>query len=264
MIVSSADILEVTGETTYSRELEIQHKGVEQVVRNMTGKSFEAKTYTNELYDGSGEYRLKLNHLPIISVSRVSVDLESVVKIKNTTLSTTTSVKIDSTNATLVIDATTDILPIATYTTLSSLVTAINALSAKGWSAEIVDTVYNDKQTTKLIQEQFDVTSFKTAKDWSYLYMGEPVSFRVIDSTWIEGYFPRGSQNVAVTYTAGSTPDDLTMMVCSLVKAVWDQKSNNTEGLKSWRVGDVEMVYGTIQESNFFMDIINLNKNVSI
>jgi len=264
MIVSSADILEVTGETTYSRELEIQHKGVERVVKNMTGKTFEATTYTNELYDGRGEYRLRLNHLPIISVSRVSSDLVSVINIKNTTLSTTTSIKVDATNLTLIIDTSTDVLPIATYTTLSSLVTAINALSVKGWSAEIYDTDYNAKLTNKLIPQQHDVTSFDTVQDWSYLYMGEPISFNVIDSTWIEGYFPRGSQNVSVTYTAGSTPDDITMMVCQLVKAMWDQKAKDTEGLKSFRAGDIENVYKTVQESNFFMDIINLNKNVSI
>ncbi len=266
MIVSSADILEYTGETSYSRSLEIVHKGVEEIIRNKTGKEFESTSYVNELYDGNGGLRLRLDHEPITAVSRVSTDLEAVIKIKNTALATTSSVKADSANVTLTVDATSSVLAITTYATLSSLVTQINTLSVNGWSAEIYNTVYNAKLTSKLIPQQIDVTSFETAEDWSYLYMGEPVSFKIVDQKWIESDvgFQKGSQNIAVSYTAGTTPDDITMLVCQLVKAIWSQKANNAEGLKSFRVGDIQMVYDTINNSSFVQDIIDANRNISL
>lgn len=266
MIVSSADILDYTGETSYSRSLEITHKGVEKIIRNKTGKEFESTSYVNELYDGNGGSRLRLDHEPITAVSRVSTDLEAVIKIKNTTLATTSSVKVDSTNVTLTIDETSSVIAIATYATLPSLVTQINTLSASGWSAEIYNTVYNAKLTSKLIPQQIDVTSFEVAEDWSYLYMGEPVSFKIVDQKWIESDegFPKGSQNIAVSYTAGTTPDDITMLVCQLVKAVWTQKANSAEGLKSFTVGDIQMVYQAIKDSDYVSDVLDYNKVVSL
>jgi hypothetical protein len=264
MIVSSANILTYTGESSYSASLEIVHKGVEQIIKNKTGKEFESTTYVNELYDGNGGMRLRLNHLPIISVSRVCADMEAVIRIKNTTLATTASVKVDDINVTLDIDGSTDVLAIATYPTLSALITAINALSAKGWSAEIYNTIYNTKQTSKLIPQQIDVTSFEASGQWDYLYMGEPMDFKIINQEWIEGYFPYGSQNISVSYTAGTTPDDITLLVCSLVKAIWNQKMNSTEGIKSFTVGDIQTVYEAIQNSDFVKGIIEDNKVVTL
>ena len=264
MIVTSANILTYTGESSYSDALEIVHKGVEQIIKNKTGKELISTTYTNELYDGHGGRRLRLYHQPISAVSRVCADMEAVISIKNTTLSTSASVKVDSTNVTLDIDGSADVLAIATYTTLSTLITAINALSAKGWSAEIYNSTYNAKQTSNLIPQQIDVTSFEVSGQWDYLYMSEPIDFKVINNEWIEGYFPSGSQNISVSYTAGTTPDDITLLVCSLVKAIWNQRANSSEGLKSFTVGDIQMVYQTINDSDFVKDIIDNNTVLSI
>lgn len=273
-IVSSANILSFTGETNYSTSLQMIHEGVEQMIVDMTDRTFVSTTYSNELYDGEGGSRLRLNHLPITAVSRVSIDPEEVIQIKNTlTDATTAMVTVDATNVTLTVDggagSSTSTLAIATYTTLSSLITAINALSsAYGWSASIYNTIYNDKKTNKLIAQQIDCTSFENAESYQYLLMGEPVDGRIkiIDGIWIEtdSYFPRGSQNIAVNYTGGAPSASISMLIGVLVKAIWTNHQNDTEGLKSYTVGDIQMVYDTVQHSPMMIDILSRNTLITI
>ncbi len=273
-IVSSANILSYTGESTYSTPLQMIHEGVEQMIVDMTDRTFVSTTYSNELYDGEGGSRLRLKHLPITAVSRVSIDPEEVIQIKNTlTDATTAMVTVDATNVTLTVDGgagnSTSTLAIGTYTTLSSLVTAINALSsAYGWSASIYNTIYSDKKTNKLIPQQIDCTSFENTESYQYLLMGEPVDGRIkiIDGIWIEtdSYFPRGSQNIAVSYTGGASNASISMLIGILVKAVWTNHQNDSEGLKSYQVGDISMVYADMQNSQMMMDIIANNRLTAI
>jgi hypothetical protein len=268
-IVSSANILAYTGESTYSTSLQMVHEGIEQMIVDMTNRTFVSTTYSNELYDGEGGSRLRLKHLPITAVSRVSTDIEEVIEIKNTlTDATTAMVTVDATNVTLTVDGgagnSTNALAIGTYTTLSSLVTAINALSsAYGWTASIYNTIYNDKKTNKLIAQQIDCTSFLTAESYQYLLMGEPVDGRIkiIDGIYIEtdSYFPRGSQNIAVSYTGGAAKADITMLIGILVKAMWMNHQNSTEGLKSYTDGDISVIYEALQNTPMFRDIIGKN-----
>ena len=273
-IVSSANILTFTGESTYSASLQMIHEGVEQMIVDMTGKTFVSTSYANELYDGEGEYRLRLKHLPITAVSRVSTNAEEVIQIKNIlTDATTASVVVDATNVTLTVEGgagnSTSTLAIATYATLSTLITAINALSsAYGWTAQIYNTIYNDKKTSKLFPQQIDCTSFESQEEWQYLLMGEPVDGRIkiIDGIWIEtdSYFPCGSQNIAVSYTGGASNAGVSMLIGILVKAIWTNHQNDAEGLKSFTVGDIQMVYDTVQHSPLMADIISNNTLLTI
>lgn len=273
-IVSSANILTLTGESTYSTALQIYHEGIEQMIVNLTDRTFVSTTYTNELYDGKGEERLRLKHLPITAVSRVCTDIEEVIQVKNTlTDATTAMVTVDTTNITLTVDGgagnSTNTLAIGTYTTLSSLVTAINALSsAYGWSASIYNTIYNDKKTNKLIVQQIDCTPYTSTESYQYLLMGEPVDGRIkiIDNTYIEtdSCFPRGSQNIAVNYTGGAAKADVTMLIGILVKAMWMNHQNSTEGLKSYSDGDISVIYEALQNTPMFRDIIGKNTLIEI
>lgn len=265
-ILTNSEIITELGASSYTDQIEFLHLGIEQMIKNATGKPLESTSYF-ELYDGKGGfYRLQLKQIPVTSVSRISVDLESVIKIKNTTLSTTASVKVDNTNVTLVIDNTTSTLAITSYPTLSSLVTAINLLSASGWVAEIYDTDYDAKLTNKLIAQQFNCTSFTSVMDYDYLYMGEPVNFKFISETnSVEAYFPYGSQNIGVNYIAGSSPADIKMAVINLVKSAYDRKTNDADGIKRFTVGDIATEYFTgISEMPFIQDVINRNRKVTI
>jgi len=58
-IVTSAVIQTYTGmsATEYTNQGQYIHLGIEQAIKNYCGKTFEAETITNELYDGTGEMR---------------------------------------------------------------------------------------------------------------------------------------------------------------------------------------------------------------
>ena len=270
-IVSSADILAYTGEAVYTSNLPAVHEGVEAMVKKACGKTFESATYF-ELYDGKGQYyRLRLDNEPITAVSRVSVDLDAVMKIKNiNTDATTASVKVDATNVTLAVNGgaghSTTTLAIATYDTLTKLVDAINALDASyGWSAELYDSDYTAKKTALLIPQQIDVTSWVSVSDYINLYMGVPTSFIVVDRKYIEAYFPRGTQNIAVSYTAGESSADIELLILMLVKYMNDRKTASADGVKRWQVGEIMTeYYVALDEMPFLTEFITANRKVVI
>lgn len=270
-IVSSAEIIAYTGASSYDVVTQAIHEGIEQMIKNECDKTFESTIYLNELYDGLGICRMRLRHVPITAVSRVSCSLEECIGVKNTlTDATTASVLVDATNVTLTVAGgvgnSTTTIAIASYPTLSALVTKINTYSALGWSAEISQSYLNDKKTTSLIPQQLDVTSWDVSQSYSYLLIGVPITFKLItELECIEASFPYGSQNISVSYTAGSTPNDIAFAVKSLVKFLYNQKNNNAEGVKQWSTGDVEMEYFQALEANpIIARIIERNGRVSL
>lgn len=271
-IVSSANIIAYIGVSSYTADLQAIHEGAERMVKNYCRKTFESASYF-ELYDGrGGYYRLMPKYQPVTAVSRVSVDFDAVIKIKNSnTDATTASVKVDATNVVLTVNGgagnSTSTLAIATYSTLTLLVDAINALDASyGWMAELYDSDYSAKKTALLIPQQIDVTSWLTAQEYSYLYMGEPINFLLVDNTWIEAHYPLGSQNVAISYTAGDTPDDIEYAVMALVKSTYDKKLAGSDGVKRFRVGDIETEFfeAVNNQDSLIGQILEMNRKVMI
>ena len=270
-IVSSAEILAWIGSDSYDANMTLLHLGIEQMVKGQCGKEFESFTYF-EFYDGKGGYyRLEVDHQPITGITRVSNGYDAVIKIKNiNTDATTASVKVDGTNVTLTVNGgagnSTSALAIATYTTLTLLVNAINALSsAYGWTAELYDNDYSAKKTALLPAQQIDVTSWVNTEDWDYLYMGEPIDFKIVDNKYIEGYFPHGSQNIVVSYTAGSTPADIKFAILVLIKSAYSRKTVNTEGVKRFTVNEITTeYYDSIKEMPYVAEILANNTRMVV
>ncbi len=260
-IVSSAIIKTYNGmsETEYTNQGQYQHLGIEQAIKNYCGKSFEAETLINELYDGNGEYRLWLNKRSINSITRVSFR-ESAIEIKNTkTDATMASVKVDATNVTLTViggtGANVTTLAIASYATLTLLVAAINALSAYGWSAQLYNSHFESYLTTDIIPQYLTCTSWDNVPaTWNYIDIGgNPVDVKWDAQGWIEysGGFPVGTQNVVVSYTAGSTPANVTMAVLEWAKQKWTVSQSDSEGIKSYRTGELSVEYRDNQVSGY-------------
>jgi hypothetical protein len=157
-------------------------------------------------------------------------------------------------------------LAIATYDTLTKLVDAINALDASyGWSAELYDSDYTAKKTALLIPQQIDVTSWVSVSDYINLYMGVPTSFIVVDRKYIEAYFPRGTQNIAVSYTAGESSADIELLILMLVKYMNDRKTASADGVKRWQVGEIMTeYYVALDEMPFLTEFITANRKVVI
>jgi hypothetical protein len=252
-IVSSAVITAYTAASSYDASLQAIHEGIEAYLKKATGQPWESTTYTNKKYSGSGSYKLLLDETPIISVKYIIIEPFDAVKVKNTLTDTSlASVVVDATNITLTVEGGTgagsDTLSKATNTTMALLVAAINAQSANGWSAEIIDTDYNALLTSQLFAQQLEcVQENGVAQDWQYLQLGELAKGIKFDSSYVycDSGFPYGFQNIFITYTAGyaTIPADVTLYVLNAVKAMYTSFGQDTEGLKRWRVGDVEYEY---------------------
>lgn len=112
-----------------------------EAIERYCNRRFRAREY-DELYDGSEDHNLMLRNFPVLSVERVAALPVSVLEVKNTDTSTNQQarVKVQSDKLTLTRVAsgvtTVNVLSFSSYATVSDLATAINALSAGGWSAE--------------------------------------------------------------------------------------------------------------------------------
>lgn len=260
-IVSSSVVQTYTGmsATEYTNQGQYIHLGIEQAIKNYCGKTFESETNTNELYDGTGEMRLWLRKRPINAITRVSFRTPA-IQIRNTkTDATMASVKIDSTNVVLTVSGGTgahvDTLAISGYATLTLLVSAINALSAYGWAAQLYNTDFGSMLVVNLIPQYITCTSWAgVTTAWNYIDMGgDPVGVRWDEQGWIDGAigFPEGTQNVVVSYTSGTTPANVTAAVLEWVKQKWTVSQSDSEGIKSYRTGELSVEYASSSSDGY-------------
>jgi hypothetical protein len=79
-------------------------------------------------------------------------------------------------------------------------------------------------------------------------------------------YFPRGFQNIIVTYTAGysTIPADITLWIMNTVKTLYMVKLNSVEGITSFRVGDISYTYGEIAKAGINIPDSILKQNVNL
>lgn len=243
--------------STYDTLLGYIQNGIEQYIKDITGRSFEVTAHTNELYDGSGGYVLRLNDAPLVIDSthplRCSVNIEDVIEIKNTlTDMSTAQVIIDSSNVTLTVEGGTGnnstVNAKATYTTLTLLVARINALSAYGWSATIANSTYNSFQTSKLFDQVIELSNFGSIGGYEYIRMGDAVNVKANKTTGViycESGFPRGWQNIVVSYYAGSAAPSkaVDIAIKDWMKSWWSQYNTDSESLKRYSIGELEMEY---------------------
>lgn len=130
---------------------------VSKAIQKFCNRDFSSTTY-DELYDGLNQYRLVLRQFPIISISRVAYGPVSILRITNTSSSNQrATVQVTATGLSLVRVAsgssTTSTLAFGTYTTLSSVATAVTALG-NGWTGTVLDTNYNNWASADLRNPQ--------------------------------------------------------------------------------------------------------------
>lgn len=264
-IVSDTIIKTYTGlsATDYTNFGQYIHLGVEAFVKSLCGP-IESTTYTNELYDGSDWYEIRLDKFPILSVKYAIIEAYDVIKVKNTlTDSSLATVVVDATNINLTVEGGSgngnDTLAKATYTTMTLLVDAINAQSANGWSAALYDTDYSALKTSLLYDQQVDCTQEGgVAKDYEYLQIGEFAQNLSINKKlgiiYSNSGFPKGIQNISVTYIAGyATPStecpDLYWWIMNTVKQLAAIKITNAENVSAYQTGDLSVTYGSLKEA---------------
>lgn len=258
-IVQDQEILSYFDSLDESQQFKIleQRDFVEAQIQRECRRNFESQTYVLERYSGTGSRKLFLRNYPITSIQRIAIGTLDIIRITNTNTGTIASVSVNSTSIVLnrdgIVDAT---LLFATYTTLSTMVTAINA-TGHGWTAELLNSLYSSYKSDSLIKK-FGLSTIDT----NYVYLQIPYDaeydFEVDDQKGIiyhnVSFFLRGFNNIFVTYTAGYSaadmPDDLKMAIKILTNLYYDKNTNNAYGLQEYKIGDI--AYRWLKDSAIF------------
>lgn len=216
---------------------------VEKFVSTYCKRTFESTSYKLEEYSGRGRDVINLNQYPATIVDRVAIGTIDAVIIYNTATSTSASVSVDSTGLRLVLDGTADVTVIfASYTTLTTLVAAVNALGS-GWVASLVTSSLGSYKSTELLPRS---AANCINSNRVYLYMPDDAESDVqVDLNRGQLVFPfnapPGFKNIYVDYTAGysssTMPDDLKLAVMMIVSYLYEQAKQNSFGMDTWNVG---------------------------
>ena len=243
-----------------------QHlNAVDGLFNDLADYEFDSTTYTNQLYSGTGKPRLWLRNIPVTALVQISVERIPGIMIKNTTSGAARAtidvdVSAQTLTHTLVVGVTTTTASIdltaAATDTLSELVTAINALG-NGWSAEIDDTDLNGLPSTELLEIMgLNCGVPRRGGDAQFKDLdipGEPLGdeFRIEDPEmgiiFAQRGFPRGVNNIIVTYTAGYTaatmPKSLQEAVLIGAQALYNRGEEDGFGASSYSQGELTVKY---------------------
>lgn len=240
-LITSARALYNLNNTTLSSDetttLQTLVTAVSEAIKQHCRRDFTSTQY-DELYSGSGQRLLLLRQYPILSVARVAYAPATVLQVTNTSSSNQrATVSIGSTGLTLVHVAagvaTTNTFAFASYTTLSALKTAINALGS-GWSATIPDSGCDNWAASDLFSIQ-GACNARAMQVELKIHTSELSTFSIdAERGWLrqEGHFCGGPDYWRVIYTAGwSTIPDAVQEACAEWVAALFWQSKRDPGL---------------------------------
>jgi hypothetical protein len=207
-----------------------------------TGRKLKSRSLT-ERYSGFGGTSILLKEYPVTAVSTVAVGVRQPMKIKNASDTTYASVKVASSTMTLNHDGTTNDLAFATYTTLSSLETAINAVG-DSWEAEVLNSDDDDFLTSEVL----NMMGRHCLDEYAYIDVPDNyISEYTLDDDNGELYIPSGItsgfKNIIVDYTAGysTIPWDIRDACLQIVLYLWQAYEERRFGLTSRTIADGTM-----------------------
>jgi hypothetical protein len=308
MIVPLQEMLEYTGQSD-AWKIEAIHAGIEKQVKSYLAWDPEEVVHTNKLYDGKPDRRngrrypnvggyshgyyqnglyhgyglsdLYLKEKYISDFTRVAERVE-VIRIKNTDATAQNAyvtISVSDNLITLVVQGATDssnTVSLTTSTTMTAVVTAINAIGAS-WSAEMVDTNFNNYDSTNLLDVKARFVGAWRGTDGGFVdfdMAGKPfMGVEMYDTQGKLYYglgFPSGRKRIAVSYTSGyseaNMPDDLKLGIMSLVNSSFNRSTQGTEGISEYSLGHLRVKYasggngggsssaGTISQAFEFID----------
>ena len=205
-------------------------------------RKLKTRTYTREIYYGTGGASLRLDQYPATTISRVSVGRTNAFSITNTTATNHATVEITSTALKYSVDgaAATSLL-FASYATINLLIAALPA----GWTATLLSSTHGTRKSSDLLIRPGMYCKSPTSAyceipndeltDYQLISPSEDRNYGVLysPSGWTRGveYF--------VDYTAGYTtvPYALEEACVLLVAYRYNQKDQDMS-LKSEGLGD--------------------------
>ena len=216
-----------------------------------------SRAYNRQMYMGSGNERLILEQYPVTRVFRVSVSELNVFSIKQNNAASFAMFTVTPTQVLLGTDGAVTSLLLSSYSLISDVVTAINAVS--GWECRLLNTTWGTRKATYLGVDGITAVSELLPVAAAYckspiLAWGRIPSLFDLTEYWLEkrgvdeqrdpgilfspGGFT-GGNFYWIDYMAGytSTPYALEEACLLLVKYKWDSVSHDN-AIQSERLGD--------------------------
>ena len=223
--------------------------GVETWVQDsLLRRTLDSTAYALKRYDGNGRHTIWLDDYPVTAFTKLAIGTRSAIRIKNTSSGTTASVSVTSTGLALELDGSVDSdIIFATYTTIATVVAAVNALGS-GWTAESISAFSTFKSTELLEtwgQNVIDsvVVDLDMAEEAENEFELEPTTGRLTSRR----RFNHGIRNIITSYTAGysssTMPDDIRFAVLSLIQVMYRKRQDETFGLSQMRAGELMAAY---------------------
>ena len=216
-----------------------------------------SRAYNRQMYMGSGNERLVLEQYPVTRVFRVSVSELNVFSIKQNNAASFATFTVTPTQVLLGTDGAVTALLLSSYSLISDVVAAINAVS--GWECRLLNTTWGTRKATYLGVD--GVTAVSELLPVAAAYCKSPIlawgripSLFDLTEYWLEkrgvdeqrdpgilfspGGFT-GGNFYWIDYMAGytSTPYALEEACLLLVKYKWDSVSHDN-AIQSERLGD--------------------------
>ena len=254
-LVKLPDAADFCGANDSDKNFDLALSGVEKYIQSLMGCNIELETIVNELYDGDGTSILYLNKIPVISVERLAVGRETGLTLKNTSTDATYAMaQVTSTVLRLLVKGGTNEhtwydFTLADYT-LAELGAAI-LVYGYGWTTATANTTYSTWQSTELLQR----TGASCLNESVQLDIPDsPAQIFEVDMDIGEvilsgSAFSCGTNNVIASYTAGysttTSPKDLQVAILALLKIYWENRDDNSFGLKSFKLGDINKTFDT-------------------
>ena len=237
--------LGLDSQTTEDKNLELIRDAVEDWIQNIYCDRTLTETAYKERYDGTGTGILFLDNHPITSLDRLSIGFDEAIRIKNTNVGAHASVSVTSTGVILNKDGTKNTLLFTTYSTMNTLIAAINLLS--GWTATLSLSSYGTYPSTLLV-ERMGLQCINNADvGLDMPELGE-YDFEVDADRGIiySSYgFPEGIKNVYVEYSAGyaTIPKALELATLILIKHFYQKRSEESFGITSYSTGGMSVSF---------------------
>jgi len=241
---------------------------VEDFVSNYCNRTFESTSYSLEEYNGRGYNKILLKNYPVTTLDRVSIGTRDAIKISNSNTGTSATVSVLSTGLRLVLDGSADVtVTFATYTTISTVVSAVNALG-NGWSASVLSSSLSSFKSTELLPRQ---AANCLSSTWIYLQIPDIAEYDIqtdLNAGILVLSYPvtSGFKNIFIDYTAGysssTMPDDLKLAIFILVQYVYEKAKKSMFGLETYNIGTggttgLRMIYEK-EKKDFPREAINI------
>jgi hypothetical protein len=207
-------------------------------------RKLKTRTYTREIYYGTGGASLRLDQYPATTISRVSVGRTNAFSVTNTAATNHATIEITSSAFKYSADgAAATSLPLASYATINILIAALNLIA--GWTATLLDSTHGTRKATDLLIRPGMYCKSPTSAyceipndELTDYYLISPSEDRNYGILYRPGGWVRGEEYF-VDYTAGYTtvPYALEEACVLLVAYRYNQKSQDMS-IKSESMGD--------------------------